>query len=123
MLWICHSQKSNWFSPDGAVRQNWCILRRNDKYKKFRVFPEVCDSGIFETSEPKTEPPEWPKPWGLASKFEKSMFFGPVSLNIIQNFIFKVSVEENNSCPHFDIYKRSPKRSPWSPEAKNTLKI
>ena len=58
-----HSQKSNWFSPDGAVRQNWCILRRNDKYKKFRVFPEVCDSGIFETSEPKTEPPELPKHW------------------------------------------------------------
>ena len=58
-----HSQKSNWFSPDGAVRQNWCILRRNDKYKKFRVFPEVFDSGIFETSEPKTEPPELPKHW------------------------------------------------------------
>ena len=58
-----HSQKSNWFSPDGAVRQNWRIFRRNDKYKKFRVFPEVCDSGIFETSEPKTEPPELPKHW------------------------------------------------------------
>ena len=58
-----HTQKSNWFLPDEAVRQNWCSLRRNDEYKKFRVFPEVCDSGIFETSEPKTEPPELPKHW------------------------------------------------------------
>ena len=50
------------------------------------------------------------------------MFFGPAALNIIRNFIFKLCIEEKHPCAHFGIHKRSPKRSPWSSETKNTPK-
>ena len=50
------------------------------------------------------------------------MFFGPAALNIIRNFIFKLWIEEKHPCAHFGIHKRSPKRSPWSSEVKNTPK-
>ena len=69
------------------------------------------------------EPPQLPIPRGPASKFEKSMFFEPASLNIIQNFIFKLWIEQDDSWADFDIHKWSLFWSPWSPTAKNTLKI
>ena len=75
-------------------------------------FSEVYDGNFFEISEPKTEPLHLPIPWGQGSKSEKSMFFGPASLNIIQNFIFKVWIEQDDSWTNFDIHKWSPF---WSP--------
>ena len=69
------------------------------------------------------EPPQLPIPCGPASKSEKSMFFEPASLNIIQNFIFKLWIEQEDSWADFDIYKSRPFWSPWSPTAKNRLKI
>ena len=50
------------------------------------------------------------------------MFFGPAALNVVRNFIFKLWIEEKKPCAHFGIHKRSPKRSPWSSETKNTPK-
>lgn len=47
----------------------------------------------------------------------------PASLNIIQNFIFKLWIEQDDSWADFDIHKWSLFWSPWSPTAKNTLKI
>ena len=88
-----HSQESNTFSVDGVARQTWCILSKNDNFQKFSFFSEVYDGDIFEISEPKTEPLHLPIPWGPASKSEKSMFFGPASLNIIQNFIFSQALD------------------------------
>ena len=92
-----HSKESNTISELGVARQNWCILSKNDKQQKFSFFSEVYDGGIFQTLEPKMEPPQLPIPRGPASKFEKSMFFEPASLNIIQNFIFKLQIEQDNS--------------------------
>ena len=93
----------------------------NSKISHF--FSEVYDGDIFQTLEPKMEPPQLPIPWGPASKSEKSMFFEPASLNIIQNFIFKLWIEQDDSWADFDIHKWSLFWSPWSPTAKNTLKI
>ena len=78
-----HSKESNTISYETIVCQNWCILSKNDKYKKFSIFSEFYDGSIFETPELKTELPELQNCWGLAWKFEKSMFFGPARLNII----------------------------------------
>ena len=69
------------------------------------------------------EPPQLPIPRGPAPKFEKFMFFEPASLNIIQNFIFKLWIEQDDSWADFDMHKWSLFWSPWSPTAKNTLKI
>ena len=89
-------------------------------------FPVKADNLNFTNIyklEPKMEPPQLPIPRGPDSKFEKSMFFEPASLNIIQNFIFKLWIEQDNSWADFDIHKWSLFWSPWSPTAKNTLKI
>ena len=88
-----HSQESNTFSVDGVARQTWCILSKNDNLQNFSLFSELYDGDIFEISEAKTEPLHLPIPWGPASKSEKSMFFGPASLNIIQNFIFSQALD------------------------------
>ena len=120
---IYRSKESNTISSKTIVSQNWCILSKDDEYVKFSIFSEVYDGGIFQTLEPKMEPPQLPIPQGPASKFEKSMFFEAASLNIIQNFIFKLWIEQDDSWADFDIHKWSLFWSPWSPTAKNTLKI
>ena len=69
------------------------------------------------------EPPQLPIARGPASKSEKSLFFEPAGLNIIQNSIFKLWIEQDDSWADFDIHEWSLFWSPWSPTAKNTLKI
>ena len=89
----------------------------------FSFVSEVYDGGIFQTLEPKMEPPQLPIARGPASKSEKPLFFEPAGLNIIQNFIFKLGMEQDDSRADFDIHKWSRFWSPWSHTAKNTLKI
>ena len=65
------------------------------------------------------EPPQLPIPWGPVSKSERSMFFGPASLNIIQNLIVKLWIEQDDSSTDVEIHKWSP----WSHAVQNGLKI
>ena len=118
-----HSKESNCISEFGVARQNWCILSIHDKLERFSIFSEVYENKIFGTLEPKFEPPEFTIPCGGSLKSEKSMFFELVSLHIIQNLIFKLWIEQDDSWADFDIHKWSLFWSPWSPTAKNTLKI
>ena len=118
-----HSKESNCISEFGVARQNWCILSIHDKIEKFSIFSEVYENKIFGTLEPKLEPPKFTIPCGRPLKSEKSMFFKPVSWKIIQNLIFKLWIEQDDSWADFDIHKWSLFWSPWSPAAKNTLKI
>ena len=118
-----HSKESNCISEFGVARQNWCILSIYDKIKKFSIFSEVYENNIFETLEPKLEPSEFTIPFVRALKSEKSMFFKPISLKIIQKLIFKLWIEQDDSWADFDIHKWSLFWSHWSSAAKNTLKI
>ena len=99
------------------------ILSIHDKIEKFSIFSDVYENKIFGTLEPKLEPPKFTIPCGRPLKSEKSMFFKPVSLKIIQNLIFKLWIEQDDSWADFDIHKWSLFWSPWNPTAKNTLKI
>ena len=85
-----HSKESNTISEFGVARKNWCILSIHDKIEKFSIFSKVYENEILGTLEPELEPSKFTIPCGRDLKSEKSMFFEPVSLNIIQNLIFKL---------------------------------
>ena len=56
------------------------------------MFSKVYENKILGTLEPKLEPSKFIIPCGRALKSEKSMFFEPVSLNLIENLIFKLLI-------------------------------
>ena len=59
---------------------------------------------------------------GLPTKVENSMFFGLWKIIINPNYSNPSRFQEDNLFAHFGIQKRSPKRSPPGPGAKNTFK-
>ena len=81
-----YGKEPNIISLDEVARQNWCILSIHDKIEKISIFSEVYENKPFGTFEPS----EFTIPCGRALKSEKSMFFKPVSLKVIQNLIFKL---------------------------------
>ena len=96
LKYIVHRGKvreSNIISEFGVARKNWCILSIHDKIGKFSIFSKVYENKILRTLELQLEPLKFTIPCGRALKSEKSMFFEPVSLNIIQNLIFKLWIE------------------------------
>ena len=90
--------------------------------KNFEFFLKFVILGFLKLRSPKRSPQNCQNIGDYLKNLKSLWFFGPAALNIVRNFIFKLWIEEKHPCAHFGIHKRSPKRSPWRPEVKNTPK-